>query len=275
MVGGTPALLVAFACSAEQKPDQDDGTSAPPDLTLAWTAEEAVESVAELLQDGFPDPILLRDLYLELMAYGDTEPGGCPGDPLVMSDEVVLGCTASSGWTYSGISTYESGTGEDARTGWGFSGDFRIISPDSETYTVAGDVHALALHDDEGQSDDWNMRMHGSWLSSWHDGSLGRGLSARVDYVRLDTELEISGVMQSGESAVDFERLLYDDTLEDCEAGYDATIWIRDPSGLWLTWSNDCGLCGELALDDELVSDAACLDLRGLDGPLDALVEEP
>ncbi|GEM_PF-5745257 len=264
-------VLALSGCTASSVQDSAAPASdalAPPDLTLEWTADELVGSLDRLFEYGLPESVSLSEIYLELMAHGDGYVGGCPTDPLVLTDDVVEGCTAASGWFYAGISTWEELSEEEEGVGWGFTGDFRIISPDQEVYTVAGNVHALAPREDP--ENEWSVAMHGSWHSTWHGGWLERGLSASVEYFRREDQMTLVGVMQADDVAVEFVDVILEQDLDTCGGIREAQVAIRDPSGLWVDWQTSCSPCGPVSLDDEVLAESVCLDVTGL---FDGLVE--
>jgi hypothetical protein len=248
------ALLVPWACTSSAGDSADTDTTSgwsglePPAWELESTPEELVAGLETLLVDGVPSPGPVREHYRELMENGDEAANGCPGNAYTLDDDVVRGCTAESGWFYSGISTWTESEG-DGFARWSFTGDLWITSPEDLTYTVAGDA---TWHQDQlGVSGE----LKGSYQSELVDGWIGAGTSADLIFAANDYELTLDGVLGISGVSVNLTEVVW---TEDCVQG---TIAVRDASALWVTWVLDCSGCGPVTLDDEVVDDEVCFDL--------------
>ena len=244
------------ATSNDDSASPADTSSPFPLLELEQSPDELVAGVAWLFELGAPEPTWLLDLYTEQLGHGDEDVEGCPGHEMMLIG-VVLGCTAESGWTYSGISTYEDIEMDGEALGRSFTGDFRIISPDDEVFSVGGNAHIIAAPGSDLQV--WNAMLLGSFHATADEGWLGRGISAYLQYDRYHDWLEIDGLLQSGDVAVDFESLTWGDPS--CDEGPMGSIAIRDTSGLWVEWTSACGPCGDVTLDGEVVGEDVCLEV--------------
>ena len=128
----------------------DDATPPPYEAEepeAEWTAEEVGQSFTEAFGGGFPNGDLMRDTYLSIMAQGDATL--CPvfaseyeGDyPDDITEENILGCTATSGYYYSGVCMYDYAESvDDAGTTyiWGLGGDFLLAYPDGAEFAAGG-----------------------------------------------------------------------------------------------------------------------------------------
>ena len=221
-----------------------------------WTAEEAEAELERLLAWPLPHSHRLRDLYLEAVRSGDAL---CPGEGDSLEDGSIPleGCTASTGWTYRGLSEYsESDDGERVEYELSIA-DFYITDSDGNTFSVGGrleytgDVADGSFEGESRGSFTWPGR------EGWLDGGASLALTVSGAPTVFPNELHGAVGSLSGEGDLFFDHLGSESTSP-CT---DGAVEIRDPSGIWLRLEPDCDGCGQLSAGD-LELGEVCVDLR-------------
>ncbi len=245
-----PGFTLSHAGYCDPLPADDTAPQSAP----AWTAEEAVGAIEDVLAMGFTGPAELRDAYLERMSHGDD---ACPGSAYEISDSFVTGCTAASGYYFAGVSIYEiiDWEGENSDV-WAFGGDFEIQAPDGGQMLVGG--HSFALYEDL-QQEIFGGDITGSWSLDGAEGWLGEGISAMLLLSGMPgTSLHLSGGLSVGETAMYFPELNWSDL--DCPPA--GEVQVRDRTGHWfdLVLTDDCTGCGTLHYEAGGTAEDICLD---------------
>lgn len=195
-----------------------------------WSPDEVAEAWNHALSQGWPNPADATRAYLAFMAQGDES---CPGDPLQLSDEVILGCTANSGYYFSGIAVYRLESYEDEQGSEGIEGihgDFRLETPVGEQMWVGGTggqqwsfSNAEAI---------WYEVIEGTWIWEGGEGPYVDGVSGLVATTISRTSeadrVVVNGALSFGGIALSAEDFAVDEA--GCASG---TLAIRDPATGW------------------------------------------
>jgi len=233
----------------------------PPSAEAGYTPEALAAAFAGALAAGGPEPRRPRDVYLELMALGDQT---CPGDPEQIVG-LVLGCTAASGWTYSGVTEYLPAA-KEGREGWLLTADAAIYGPDGEIWLAGGHV-ALGRQAAGADAWYWGGEIQGSWTWDGEAGWLAPGVSAKMrveGYRDADAfSFAVEGGVAFGGVEVTFDALTLDAA---CPGGAQGVMSLRDPSGGWwrAEFEEACATCAALSFEGAPAGSPLCLDFEPL-----------
>ena len=237
-----------------------------------WTASEVEEELNQALSRRWPAPTTIRNAYLSAMSHGD---GSCPGSTVELTNPITAmqGCTASSGWSYQGHSTYSAtGTvGQDNSANWWISADFQIENPDDEALIGGGGV-MLSYRKTPSDTSEYVVELYGTWMDESRSDWLGEGISAVLTTQVTETSTTPRVSIDGGLTAMDTSFHFRDLTLngEAC-SGPSGTIGIHDQTSKWYWVDLDCSPCGPLRHDDQAMGEA-CLEIDDLaDTILDAV----
>ncbi len=252
-------------------PEADTGSAVPtflaedpePDLTL----EALTTMILQPFGRGTPNGRALRDTYLAMMAMGDAD---CPGSTTNITQDFVLGCTAASGYYYSGVCMYgviEAQDGAGNRTSiWGLGGDFELADPDGAYFAAGGGVTWEGRTAPDG-SQTFTSNIRGTWQDEAQANWLGDGLSCLVDIYGGQTAAGAHYVTVDGGIAVGDVDLYFDALTWDwsgaCAGAPTGELRFRDTRGYWYAWNlgDDCDPCGEVVFHDAVSLGELCLDL--------------
>ncbi len=261
------AVLLSVACSGG-----DDPTTGLPDLESptsqpTWTISDMEAALAEALAEGFPEPWTVRDTYLDFFTHGDEI---CPGHDDYIEATWLYGCTAESGYWFSGVSEYVTMSGSvDLTTydAWQVSGDLLFIDLEGQRFEGGGHIFANDKTIDSQPA--FDAQILGTWIWEGHDGWLGgEGTSSVLDVLGRTNDgkaqLIFDGATSWSGFSLYFEDLVF---TSECDHAVDGNLAIRDPSGAWHWMSyTDCSPCVDVAFGgfDSEVSGEACLDFTPL-----------
>jgi len=238
------------------------------DPVAEWEAAEVEAAVVRVFGDDVPTPVAPRDAYIALMAEGDDL---CPGDPLQILDTFIMGCTATSGTWYAGISEWQEqhnvdrfGKYEIELDMWALLGDFEIVDAEGREFHSGGHVAAWSLK--LGGMHRRGAEMSGSWLWEGHDGWLDQGMSASVSYV-VNSAGPARNLVIDGGLTVQGVTLHMDELTfgHGCPAHPEGDLDVRDPSGSWHRISlQACEPCGPVSYGGGEPHGEVCFDFDGL-----------
>lgn len=226
----------------------------------AFSGDEVFAELDAVFAAGLPDVYQLLDGYFSLLAQGDAD---CPGIDAV---GFSAGCTASTGYAYLGVSTYEefTQTGKNGMVSanWMLSGDFEILTPDGLTFDSGGLISGMTFQDSGVWASTTNIG--GTWGYDALEGAMGEGMSAALmmtaghDQVDL---INLEGTITIGGRSVGFTPLSVD--MTHCDGLQISTLQVRDPSGYWytVTFDDPCSGCGTATFYDGQVVGQGCLDM--------------
>lgn len=269
-------------CGAPCEGLGDDGKTAPPPYTAEepeaeWTAEDVGQTITEVFGGGFPNGVLMRDTYMAIMAESD--PTLCPvfaseytGDyPDDITEENILGCTATSGYYYSGVCMYdELETTDDAGYTliWGLGGDFLLAYPDGSEFAAGGGVTYTGVRATDG-TETFDSTTRGTWYDESLQNWLGQGFSGLFSTTGgLDADghwVTVHGGVAVGSADLFFDEVTW--TWSDtCDGQPSGVINLRDERGYWYAWTlpDDCSGCGNVVFHDSDDLGELCLDLAAL-----------
>ncbi len=249
-----------------------DFADAEPEPTLSL--DDLAVMVQRPFGAGSPNARTLRDTYLGMMAMGDE---ACPGSTTNITQDFVLGCTAPSGYYYSGVCMYGEIEVDDGVGGhtsiWGLGGDFELAYPDGATFAAGGGVTWEARTAADG-AQTFASNVRGTWQDLSQQNWLGEGLSALVDIYGGQTSEGAHYVTVDGGIAVGDVDLYFDTLTWDwsgpCAGAPTGALRFRDTRGYWYVWTlgDDCDVCGEVVFHDDVPYGELCLDLTPLGGEI-------
>lgn len=278
---GQPDADNGVAIDDRSGPTDDQGAALPeverPTEQAEWAVADLEAAVSVALAEGVPDPWTLQDEYLQVLSNGDP---GCPGHDTYIDDTHLYGCTAGTGWFYSGVSEWHQEEGEEEGVYWeGIEalGDFLFRSPAGGELEVGG--HALWRYwrDDSFSVIRITTEHSGSWKWEEHDGWLSQVVSGlyTMDLHRDDNgslQAIFDGAMQVWGVDFAFDALTLS---EACDWAPSGAVSVRDPSGAWhrVDYGDTCSPCGQASFRDAPTGEA-CLDFSGVVDHLLPLMEE-
>jgi len=215
------------------------------------TAQDTADRIAGALQDGVPRPTPLIDAYLDLMANGDEN---CPGDLYQITDDFILGCEASTGYQYSGVSDYINASKEGADYQL-LAGDFIIATPSGEEFRLGGGAELYTMPDGSSQS-----LVGGS--VTWEGGEEGwmsGGSSMWMIATTQNDRFSLQGAVGMNNADLYFDEVYFDPSVCDGPIG---SIRVRGDDDHWytLTRQSDCDPCGTVTFHDTDIG-TGCADL--------------
>jgi len=243
-----------------------------PSTDPPWSTADVETKLNQALSLSWPAPATIRDAYLDAMSHGD---GSCPGSTVELTDPVTAmqGCTASSGWSYQGHSTYSaSGTiGLDNTANWWISADFQIQNPQDEALIGGGGV-MLSYQQTPSDTAEYVVELYGTWIDESRSGWLGEGISAvlttQVTQTSSAPMVSLNGGLTSMATSLHFRDLILNG--EEC-SGPSGTVGIHDEISSWYWIELDCSPCGQLRHGDQALGEA-CISIDDLaDTILDAV----
>lgn len=215
------------------------------EATAAWGAADLPGAWADATAGGWPVPQTVLDAYLDFLAQGDSE---CPGTGLELDDSVLLGCTAASGYTYAGISSwYEQDEPELAFRA--LHADMRLTSPDGLALLVGGTVYEMQEGGVRTES------FEGTFVWEGDPGPFGGGVSGFATRVSSAGDLTLNGGLAFGGLAIEADALTV--SADGTAVG---ALGLRDPVAGWHDVVFDGAACGHAGADE------VCLDLSPLAG---------
>ena len=259
-----------LACTAPQdlRPISDSGGPLPsterpvpePEWDLA-----AVESELEwLLSQGFPSSRQAMAMYLEVMSHGDSV---CPGNEEYIDATNLRGCTAESGYYFSGVSTYEreffTEEGGNEIIFEGSTGDYLFRNPEGEAMESGGHQTLATVVNPLGQVANIFSAHSGTFGWAAHDGVYKEKVSGSLQVMVGQHGDQKQLHMQGAISYLDHSLYFETDLWEDCGWRTDAgVVELRDPSGGWYTLGpQSCQSDCMTATFDGEVQGQVCVDL--------------
>ena len=217
-------LLYGCSSSSQERVFPTGSVSSGVELTPMWTPDEVFDNLEILLAYGIPNPYPIMDRYIELYDEGGTE--ACPGTNYNFdgSDVDNAGCYAETGYFYAGL-----GELREMEDGYELQCDCRIVTPDGRMIRGAGNISVInedsfLMLDIRGSFLEIKNDYEGTWLEELPSTSL--------TMMHGNGETFISGGYTINGISIYMENYMVDEC-----AGRDDTLYIRDPSGGWWTWS--------------------------------------
>ncbi len=269
------ALLLA--CTPSERPDSptlnDEGYFPEIDRPAAiaqWQPEDIPPAISAALVDGFPNAAPLHEIYLGMLAMGDEV---CPGHDDHIDGLWLYGCTAESGYWFSGVSDTLSISNMNEEV-WGFSGDLKFRDPELNTFAGGGHVLHAQRHSTEPGVHEflqgtwfWEGDQQRSWFANGISGLL------EVDLLRTSVDtLQLNGAIGFNDINLHFETM---ELSSDCNWGATGVLSIRDPGGAWhrLDFADSCSSCAQASFNDAPTGEV-CLDFEPFVEPFVAYLDE-
>ena len=245
--------MIAFLISCSGSPvDTATGSSSAgipelPELEAPaeqaqWSAADIEAAIEAALVDGYPDAGYMQTAYLEVLSHGDDI---CPGHETYIDDRWLYGCTADSGYWFSGVSEYiQEVTPEyDAVI---VAGDLRFEDPSGNEFSIGG--HAAVATGSKGDRVGTFLEISGSWIwegdptASWLVGGISGAQSTLIGRSKVMDIIELTGAISFNGVSLDFEGL---SLLSSCDWQAVGAMSIRDPTGIWhrLDYGEACSSC--------------------------------
>jgi len=172
--------ITLFGCSPTMS--EPNNREIPIDISIDMETA-AIQSHLDL---PFPTPQVLQRYYLEAMNAGDEQ---CPGfDNQMEEGSIPLeGCTASTGWTYRGLSEYTERISDDKIQSTLDLGDFYIATGTGDWFETGGTFQIIQERND---TTSWEGYSTGSFLHTADTGWLS-------DFTGLAIWMEVhNGIIQ-------------------------------------------------------------------------------
>ncbi len=268
--------LLMLACTASPTPAEDSTQAGRPEDTAAmryeaeregtaWTADDVEAALIAMTALGSPNPREIGDHFLALLSRGDED---CPGaGPATLGQDNLLGCTADTGYTYTGIGwTFDEQSDPESgvATWWRHGAEFEVLYPDGTRYYGAGQLDIWVERLDGGWA--WTSEGSGSWSDPTRVDWLGT--PASLAYLAEGTSMGsgLEDITVQGGVSYNGGALHLDDfgfsTFDACPALPHGRLRVRDPQGYWVDWDleGQCATCGQLTSGDQDLGEL-CLDL--------------
>ncbi len=269
-------IWVLLACTAPQdtQPVADTGSPLPgserPVTEPEWDLPTLESELNWLLSQGFPTSQAAMEQYLEVMSHGDSV---CPGNEEYIDATNLRGCTADSGYFYSGVSTYERQSfteeGGNQISFEGSTGDYLFRNPDGLEMEGGGHQTLAIVVNPQGEVNNVFSEHSGSFIWQAHDGVYKEQVSGSLQVVAVEVgdfkQLHMQGAISYLGHALFFETDLWEECGWRSDAG---VVEVRDPSGGWFTLGpqscqSDCMTAtfagevqGEVCVDLSLIAQA-------------------
>ena len=253
--GGTPPCLEGYVRDSANNCVVDDSYTGEGPL---WTTQKIEAEVFELLELGIPEPLLVREIYLDAMYSRDVD---CPfmetpGQPV----ENPVGawssdCVASSGWQFDGGAIYEEdGVIESGEFRSRLVSSFGLTSPAGDLFSAGGEF--VFGRSAEGV---WDIQMGGVYRNGGETGWFGERSDTALWYTISGEELVIEGGLSNGSAGLHFHGMSYG--LE-CSSAPFGDVSVRDDIGRWyrISFDSECDGCGDVSLSGEELG-RACVSL--------------
>lgn len=264
-----------LACTAPQDVQPvDTGVQLPgserPVTEPEWDLATLESELNWLLSQGFPTSRDAMEQYLEVMSHGDSV---CPGNKEYIDATNLRGCTADSGYFYSGVSTYERQffTEENGNeiSFEGSTGDYLFRNPEGEEMEGGGHQTLAIVVNPLGEVNNVFSEHSGSFIWQAHDGVYQEQVSGSLQVVAVEYGDFKQLHMQGAISYLDHSLFFETDLWEECGwRSEDGIVEVRDPSGGWFTLGpqscqSDCMTAtfageaqGEVCVDLSLIAQA-------------------
>ena len=254
-------LFIACIGSPNSLTSADTGNSSsnsasvpPPSLTL----DQYIDQLEQAFSFGIPDADEARRRYFEWRSYGDSL---CPGAGFQLQG-IIEPCTASSGYTFSGMAgVIGSTTDLVLPDSFEIGADCYILSPSNDRFVGAGDLIYSSTGDNT--NGEITSTVRGTWESppdtDWMGTDNSIWLTQNLSWVDVSNWLlTYQGGYHLNDSAIQFDPFTIGST---CQGGM-GTLSVRDPNGYWMTidLGEDCTGCGQATYMDTDLGQV-CLDL--------------
>ncbi|MED5372222.1 MAG: hypothetical protein VX899_14480 [Myxococcota bacterium] len=263
------ALLLACTVDTSEVTSSAD-TALPsverPAAQAVWDAATTEQVLSETLAEGFPSPWRGIELYFEMLTHGDAY---CPASTEFIDDQFVNGCDASTGWWYSGVSTWETGqepvdemTVEYAAA----VGDYLVLDPDGQQFECGGHQATGVVRDSSGQAQEVFAEHKGSFWWEGDDGVYRDPVSGALNLSLRQSpdgrRMEMSGALQVLGTSTYVDGVF----SESCDWQLsEGSMRVRDPSGGWITWTPEpCTSCGPIHFSDGTALGEICVDTTAM-----------
>lgn len=237
----------------------------------AWYSADEVVAIVETWQNEVGLPFSEDGLseYFRWLELGDAS---CPGEGPSMTI-ALSGCTAESGYTYTGIALYnesdlyvEERARREVYRGFALA-DFVFIDLDQQRF-VGGGWCDVWWRGESAEGEQYlKTRMTGSWA---YPGAEVPWLRAGVS-VNLEMEspsepygyLSLNGSLSNDEIALYFDFLALGTTGECLDRPVSGSLWVRQDDGSWytLSFAEDCTEPATVTWNGDTPVGTAILDL--------------
>lgn len=234
-------IWLLLACTPTQSaPSTDTGAPLPgaerPILEPEWDLDALESELTWLLSEGFPSSRVAMAHYLEVMSHGDSV---CPGNKEFIDATNLRGCTADSGYFYSGVSTYERQSFVEQGslvTFEGSTGDYLFRNPEGDEMEGGGHQTLSVVYTPLGDAHVVFAEHSGSFVWEADEGVYREPVSGSMQVFAAQnverTQLNLLGAISYLDRSLYFQTDLWEDCGWRSEDGF---IEVRDPSGGWYT----------------------------------------
>ena len=257
-------LILALGCS---NPDPADTAADTKWWELepqspSWGPEDFAATIEAQVDAGLPTPAPFAAAYAQALANGSED---CPGT----TSQITLseGCTATSGWYYSGVAHYFMDSYSIQ-----LLADMSIVSPEGQRMWGGGGMQHQVIVD--SLSTTWRVDINGSWGWSGGEGWMEEGIGSLLSITGNDDasgrQLTVDGSLEDAGRALSLASLSWSTT--GCWEYPSGTLLARDDIGGWYRLVLNCEPCGTVKhLDTDTALGEVCLDLTPMRNQVDAL----
>jgi hypothetical protein len=229
-----------------------------------WSIQNIEQGVTELLEFGIPEPLLVRDVYLEAMYSRDAD---CP--PMEMPGQALdnpigawnteggwsSGCQASSGWRYDGGAIFEEdGVIEEGEFLSRLVSSFTLTAPTGHMFSAGGEL--IFSRSSEGV---WDIQLGGVYQYDGDPGWISEITDVALWFIVSGQSVVFDGGISRGVFGIHFHGLSYG--VECTEAPF-GDVSVRDELGRWyrISFDDSCDGCGDVSLSGANLG-RACLPI--------------
>ncbi len=269
------SLLLACATLALDAPTPVDGAAAPvpPLAQPVWTADQTATAIESALASGVPLPSPALDLWFDLLSHGTED---CPGGAYqegVLTALAGGGCTAPTGYRFSGAGLGARGWSDSDSDGvddtWTeeLKADGQIRDPEGAAFFFGGAM-SLTLSGTREAGGPFIGEVLGTYRYEHAENTWLRAGTSTATYVSGSIAGDGSFRFQGdGGFAVGQAALVMVDLQLGGVCGDNPTggLGIRDPDGRWVDLTYDdatCDGCGKVVFDGRIELGSACTEVR-------------
>jgi hypothetical protein len=214
-----------------------------------WSTQEIEQAASNLLERGIPDPLLVREIYLDAMYARDVD---CPymetiGQPVDNpTGSWSSDCVASSGWRFDGGAIFEEdGVIDGGEFRSRLVSSFALTAPDGDLFSAGGEWVFSRSPEDV-----WTVQIGGVYQYEGDTSWLNERTDVALWYTMSGQQFMVEGGLSRGSIGIHFHGLSYG---VECAVAPFGDLSVRDELGRWyrVSFDDECDGCGDVTLSGE------------------------